>query len=454
MNPKTFKSRRIIAALPATLMAAISLYFFLIPAGLVIRDLSDPNLRSAEIPRAAWRMHRTLSPKFERWARERLNSKRATELSVHDISGTEWPLFGAVFYLWATESLQTAWENGFSPHNTAPNEYARGAIAAATQLVIDPAQANWVKIHWGENYLKTENVFYRMLVIAALTSHARLTGEKQHLPLLRDQTVSLAAELAASPHGLLDDYPNQCYPGDVLTAIAVIRQADAVLGTDHSEFVAGAIRGFQGAALDSQALVPYNADAKFGKPIIPARGCGNSYVGLFAPLIWPEAARGWYERYAQNYWQERWTFAGFREFPRTVSGTDWYFDVDAGPVIAGFGCAASAFGAGAARVNGHFEHAYPLTAEMLATSWPLPHITRLIPRLLSNAADAPHLGEAGILFNLTRLPAPGVTITPGGTLPWFVVIVLALQIGIGLVLLVIPLRRLRKRSDVFARSLL
>jgi hypothetical protein len=96
--------------------------------------------------------------------------------------------------------------------------------------------------------------------------------------------------------------------------------------------------------------------------------------------------------------------------------------VDAGPVLKGFGCAACAFGVGAARVNGHFEHAYPLTAEMLVASWPLPNGTRLFPRLLSNAADAPYLGEAAILFNLTRLPAEGVPIKIGGSLPRFVLI--------------------------------
>jgi hypothetical protein len=93
---------------------------------------------------------------------------------------------------------------------------------------------------------------------------------------------------------------------------------------------------------------------------------------------------------------------------------------------------------GAARVNGHFEQAYPLTAEMLVTSWPLPNGTRLLPRLLSNAADAPYLGEAAILFNLTRLPAEGVQITTGGSMPRFVIIFLLLQFWVGLVLLATP----------------
>ncbi|HZQ47055.1 MAG TPA: hypothetical protein VFC07_08590, partial [Verrucomicrobiae bacterium] len=122
-------------------------------------------------------------------------------------------------------------------------------------------------------------------------------------------------------------------------------------------------------------------------------------------------------------------------------------DVDAGPVLKGYGCAACAFGVGAARVNGHFEQAYPLTAELLVTTWPLPDGTRPLPRLLSNATDAPLLGEACILFNLTRLPAPGFEVKMGGSIPGFVWIFLALPTVAGLLLLagaVVLLRRERK----------
>ena len=147
----------------AAVLVLIALLFFLIPGVITIHDLSDPNIRSAGIPQSAWKLHRALSPQFERWAGKRLASTRATELPITNFSGTEWPLFGAVFYLWATESLQAEWEQGHSPYTVAPKVYAHGAIEAATRLVIDPKQANWVKLHWGKKYLKTENVFYRML---------------------------------------------------------------------------------------------------------------------------------------------------------------------------------------------------------------------------------------------------------------------------------------------------
>jgi hypothetical protein len=434
MDNWRFKALNFCKLFNSAFLVYIALFIFLVPGIIVLNDLSDPNIRSGVIPKSAWRLHRSLTPRYARWAKQRLESSRATELTTVNISGTEWPLFGSVFYLWATESLQDAWEKDNRLAVVAPKVFAKDAIETATQLVIDPKQANWVKIHWGTNYLKTENVFYRMLVISALTSHARLTGDRQHLPFLKDQVESLSAELDASPHGILNDYPNECYPGDVLTAIAMIHRADKVLGTDHSAFINRAIRGFSGDRLASNGLVAYSSSARLGTPIAPSRGCGNSYVSLFAPEIWPEQAQKWYDLYTHDYWQEVWACAGFREFRKGLLGHEWYVDVDSGPVLKGYGCSACAYGVGAARVNGHFEHAFPLTAELLVTVCPMPDGKLLLPRLLSNAADAPYLGESAILFNLTRTPVRNFPIHTGGSIPKFVVIFLTLQLGLGFLL--------------------
>jgi hypothetical protein len=230
----------------------------------------------------------------------------------------------------------------------------------------------------------------------------------------------------------------------VLTAIACIRRADAVLGTDHSEFAAREIRGFQGKLLDERRLVPYAGNPYTGEALCTSRGCGNSYVSLFAPEIWPEQAARWYALYEQYFWQERRGVAGFREFPSDLPGFEWYVDVDAGPVLMGFGVAASAFGVGAARTNGRFDHAYPLTAEMLAASWPLPDGTLAGPRILSNATDAPYLGEAAILFLLTRQPNASVQVATSGAVPPVVPIALTVMAGFGLLLTAAAVLRLRR----------
>lgn len=403
----------------ALLLAGVALYFFFYPALIILRDLNDPGLTRGDTPpRFAYSWHRSLSPKYERWARARVASGEAAALSISDISGTEWPIFGTAFYLWATESLQEAWEEDPSLARVAPKEYARGAIEASAALVSDPNHAGWVRKHWGDAYLERENLFYRMLLISGLTSYQKLTDDDQYEALLRAQTESLAQELDQSPYGLLDDYPNQCYPVDILPAIAAIRRADEVLGTDHSEFVRRAVRAFQGEAVDELTGLPtFFADSRTGQGQGPARGAGTSFMLTWAPLLWAEPSQEWYARYDHHFWQREWATAGFREFARERPGGKWFLDVDAGPVMNGYGTAASAFGIGTARTYGRFDQAYPLSAEALAASWPLPDGTRLGPRMFSNLSDAPYVGETALLFSFTRKPLTGDGAPTDGYMP-------------------------------------
>lgn len=410
----------------------LTAYFFLIPAGLIMYDLNDKGLRGQSISRFALRVHRQLSPKYEKWARKRVALGKAEQLTIEQIAPTEWPLFGSVFYLLATESIQEAWEKDNCLCTVAPNVYSRGAIEAAAELVIDPSHATWVREHWGEDYLEKENVFYRMLIINALTSYQKLLCSDKYEPMLRGQVESLSKELDESWYGLLDDYPGECYPTDVVTAIAAIKRADAVLGTDHSGFVKRSLRGFDGHLLTEIGLPPYSAVSQTGATGV-ARGCSSQWGIVWAPMLWPETAKQWYEAFEEHFWQERWGAVGFLEFPKSAHGGHTYIDVDSGPVIAGFGAAASAFGIGAARANGRFDHAYPLSAQMILLSWPLPDGTLVLPRLLSNSTHAPYLGEACLLFALTRVPPEDLEIRTGGELPGCVYLGLILYLGIGVV---------------------
>jgi len=415
---------RKIIRINSVVIAILAAFLFIYPPVRAVLNIWDPALRQPGTPRAAWRLYRNLTPRYATWAEQRVAQGRAEGLSTRDISGTEWPLFGSVFYLWAMENLQLAWESGDHKAGVEPKVFAKDAIIAASELVIDPKHAAWVKKHWGGDYLHRENVFYRMLVIAALTCREKLVHDGAHIDLLRDQVETLAKELDASKTGLLDDYPGECYPGDVMAALMCIKRADAVLSTDHSTFLDRALRGFTGTRATRLQLPPYAASSATGLPSSESRGCANAYMCLTAPELWPVQARHWFEFHDRLFWQQRITAAGYREFPKDIPHSDWTMDVDAGPVIAGHGVAASAFGVGAARKNGRFDRAYPLAAEMLATVGELPNGVLAIPAILSNLSDAPMLGEAAILWQLSVQPEKGFPIRTGGRIPPYVYVVL------------------------------
>ena len=432
------------AAIQACLMAALAVCFLILPGVILWRELRQPDLYGADIPSLAWRMHRTLTPRVAAWARARVASGKAEHLALHDVPSTEWPMFGCVFYLMATESLQDAWKRNPSLAPAAPAAYARDAIRASVELIADPVHHTWVRQHWGEDYLHRENVFFRGLIIAGLTSYQALTGDSRHLPMLKDQADSLARDLDASPFGILNDYPSECYPIDVLASIAFIRQSDRVTGLDHSAFAARARRAFEGRMLDPAGLPPYAADPVSGETYETSRGVGNSWVMMFVPDLWPDLTAEWYRRYERHFWQQDALTAGWREFPPFSANAGRWFDVDAGPIIAGYSPAANAFGLGAARACGRFDHVRILTPQVLAACWPLPGGRLLGARILSNAAHAPYLGESGILFFLTRRPADGVPLKTGGYTPRLVLLAYWFFLGMGVLILIVLRRQWRR----------
>src|SRR5438105_2666167 len=100
---------RKIVYINSIIVALLAAFFFIYPSVRAALDLREPALRQPGIPKTAWRLYRNLTPRYARWARERVAQGQAEALSTNDISGTEWPLFGSVFYVWAIEDLQNAW---------------------------------------------------------------------------------------------------------------------------------------------------------------------------------------------------------------------------------------------------------------------------------------------------------------------------------------------------------
>jgi hypothetical protein len=414
------------------LLALLSLPLFLWPGLLLVRDLRDPAMRGPGIPQRARDLHATLTPRIASWARERVATRRAEHTALHDVPTNEWPMCTAVYYLMATESLVIDWESR-GRHGPSPAIAGASAVAACKQLLLDPSHHSWVRRHWGDDYMHRRNVFFRGLIIAGLTSYERITRDGTALPVLRDQVETLSAELDRSPLGVLEDYPDETYPIDVLATVGFIQRADAVLGADHSAFVARSRRAFSGAMLDDLGLVPFRMDLPSGAHVQPSRGIGTSWILLFAPdLYGNETARDWYRRYERSSYQRRGWAEGFREHARGRVSDEFGFEIDAGPVIDGFGTAASAFGIAAARRNGRFDHGYALSAELAAAAWTLPDGTLLFPRLASHQAEAPYLGEAAILCFLTVQPAPGAVIVEGGGLPGLAKIGLLVFFGVPL----------------------
>jgi hypothetical protein len=249
--------------------------------------------------------------------------------------------------------------------------------------------------------------------------------------------------LEAAPLHLLDDYPGECWPVDIIMALAALQRAAALEGTNHNALVRSALETF-GGPLGVSGLPPYKVEKITGLIEEGPRGCGTSgYLMLLADAD-PEMAERYYCAYAEQFWKENAWLAGFTEMPRDLRSA--YSDVDSGPVVFGLGSVASAFGIGAAKAAGRLDHAVPLTLEAVAVSWPTP-FGFLLPMALGRLAlDGACLAETGLLFAMTRPGCAGETVPFGGRVPLLVWALLLFYAGAGAALVWGEIRGWRKRA--------
>jgi hypothetical protein len=188
---------------------------------------------------------------------------------------------------------------------------------------------------------------------------------------------------------------------------------------------------------------PFQADADSGRIRQQARGCGTSAILNFAADLNPDIAEQWYQQYEQHFWKDNGWLAGFTERPRDSGGH--FMDVDSGPVLMEFGSMASLFGIGASKSLGRFDHTAPLTMEAVASCWPTP-FGFLLPMIMGQREiNAPVLGEAAILFNLTRPTRMEKTTPFQGSPPLLVWGLFTGYAGIGLFLCGYGVNRMAKR---------
>lgn len=407
----------------------------------------DDGLRCAKPSKFAFALHRSLSEKLPGYVKRRIDSKVASTLKIHQITATESPVYGAFFYLQATERLQKQWQKDPALAGKAPAMTGASAIEASLRLIMDPDHAHWVRSYWGDDYLTDPNCFYRMLLVGSITSHHNLTGSTDHLPLLRTLVDDLIADIDDSPSGLIDDYPDQCFPCDVACCLAMIANTSDALGRDHRGWAKRSFARMMRHYPDG--LTPYMADAASAHPRAPSRGCTNGFFLTYSPQLAPEQSPEWYRNFAGQFWQENAIAAGWREFSNKANAPSHAYDPDSGPVIFGFGTAATGLGLGCTRTHGDHRRAGILGAEMIAASYPLPGGTLLLPRLVSDLDHAPYFGEIAILHQLSLLPeVQSNARIERSALPPCVFYILAAEAGAIALLIFVCRRLLSRRRDI------
>jgi hypothetical protein len=80
---------RKIISINSVIVVLLAAAFVIYPCIRAVLNIQDPALRQPGIPKAAWRLYRNLTPRYMRWAQNRVAQGRAAGMSISDISGTE-----------------------------------------------------------------------------------------------------------------------------------------------------------------------------------------------------------------------------------------------------------------------------------------------------------------------------------------------------------------------------
>lgn len=391
--------------------------FFFYPALTLVKLAHDSGIHKDGQPADFDQWFIQTAKRYRRWAQGYLATRQAEATAVNDVAGTEWPLFGTVFFLASADEL-------LQQGKIERDEEMMSAMDLAVRVVTDPSTATWVQAKWGPDYAQRENLFYRMLVLHGLTSYERATGDRRFHAVHQEQARLLAAELMAATHHLLDDYPGECYPTDVLWAVVAIQRS---LGEEAAPLARELVNVLDGKLRTRHGLPAFSVDSKTGKTYEGSRGSGNSGMLCLAGELAPDVAQRWYTSYVEHHWTTG-MVRGFREVPLGEANV---MDVDSGPVLFGLGSVASLFGIGAARANGRFDHASTLAQEVLAVSWPTP-FGLLLPGVMGwLAADGWCFGELALSFAMTRPTYAAVTRPHDGSVPPLVWLMSTFYFGVG-----------------------
>lgn len=222
------------------------------------------------------------------------------------------------------------------------------------------SMASW-PVRGGVVWFGGQNLL-RARLIALLGSDAT-TAERDRF---HQDSATLAAAFTASKTGALEAHPGMTWPVDSLFALESLQLHDRLFGT----------RYFAPAwAKHARTL-----DATTGKSGLPAsfvhldgrvrdvpRGCALSWTLAVLPRLDPARAAKLWPAYQAGFFSCTLVPCLVREYPR---GTERKADIDSGPIIGGYGLAATGFALAAARANGDTVTALKLetTGEMFGAA--------------------------------------------------------------------------------------
>jgi hypothetical protein len=167
--------------------------------------------------------------------------------------------------------------------------------------------------------------------IALMLGARRLLDEKAKFkPLLAERVNLISEGLRRSPHMVLESYPNECWTFDHCVALAAIRLADQLDGTDHSALIRDWLAMAKGGLVDPESGLLVSSFNVNGRSLDGPEGSSIWVVTHFLQVLDADFAHDQYERARRQLGEITLGFGYAHEWPASWHGPA---DIDSGPII-------------------------------------------------------------------------------------------------------------------------
>jgi len=170
----------------------------------------------------------------------------------------------------------------------------------------------------------------------------RLVEDKtDYRPLLTERINLMVERMKKSPVLSAESYPNECWTFCNTVALAAMRVADYLDGTDHSEFLRNWVTIAKAKLTDPKSGLLISTYTVAGRPIYGPEGSTIWMAAHCLQVVDEDFAADQYARAKRELGREFLGFGDAWEWPASWTGSP---DVDSGPVVPILGISAGASG--------------------------------------------------------------------------------------------------------------
>jgi hypothetical protein len=220
------------------------------------------------------------------------------------------------------------------------------AMRHAAELMLRPETMRYARQAYGGDALSaTDGRAYLGYVNLALAMLRLVDPDTSFGPLNDRLTNGFVAQLDASPHGMVETYPNETWPPDVAAVVGSIGLHAVATHLDRSAMLRRWATRFEACALDASGYVVQRVDAAC-IPLDAPRGTGTAIASYFLAFANRDLS---HRLETALHGPSILGFGGVSEYAPKHAGKG---DVNAGPMLFNISVGATGFAIGASRANG------------------------------------------------------------------------------------------------------